>query len=207
MNANTLYILGGVIIIIGTSMLYWSGYQKSKDSQNEIKNLRIQVTDLQSGNRELIDGKNDLLTLNKELNKKVEKYQEDLNEKDILIKKLEVKSIKSERGITLSYDFNGAKRETTQPGHINLNFGPEVEIFNQIVQLEKQKNYSEIIKICETQIKKTPEWLTPYLYLGVAYANTGNTSRAIELFSHVNKIAPNDPAYKQAREFLEKLSK
>jgi tetratricopeptide (TPR) repeat protein len=218
MSANMVFFTGVVLFLLGSGLTYLGSHLKSKEDTKSLKilisekyieneNQKIQLENLQKGNTELINGKNELLTLNQELSDKIEKYQEDLKEKEILIKELEKKSKKTERGISSMYDFDGSKRETTKPGHINLNIGPEVEIFQRINELEKQKKYSEIIRICENQINKTPEWLTPYLFLGVAFANTGNKTRAVELFNYVIKNAPDDPAYKQAREFLEKLSK
>lgn len=209
MSANLIFYFGVGFLIIGTGLTYWGSDLKSKEDTKSLKTVisekhsevnshKIQLENLQKGNDELIIGKNDLLTQNQELKKKIEKYQEDLKE-------LEIKSKKTERGISSTYDFNGAKRVTTRPGYINLETGPEIEIFQKIIDLEKQKKYYEIIKICENQIKKTPEWLTPYLFLGVAQANTGNKMKAIELFKYVKENAPDDPAYKQAEEFLEKL--
>ena len=118
---------------------------------------------------------------------------------------LEKQVEKATRGISSNYDFNGAKRITTKPGHISLEVGPEVEIFNKINELEKQRNYPELKNICEQQIIKTPEWLTPYLYLGLVFANMDNKEKAIEMFEYVLSNAPDDPAYAQAEEFLKKL--
>jgi len=155
--------------------------------------------------KELLDGKDTLIKQNKKLTGKIEIYQKDLNEKDRKIKELEKNAKKLKRGITLAYDFKGTKRTTTRPGHISLNFGIEVKIFKKINELEKQKNYPELRNICEQQITKTPEWLTPYLYLGLAYANMNNKEKAIEMFEYVLRNAPDDPAYSQANDFLEKL--
>lgn len=197
MNANLIFVVGTLLIAVGTGLTFVAANKKSNEAT---KSLKTQLVNLEKGSDKL-------LTLNQELKSKVEKYQEDLNEKDILIKELEIKSKKAERGISSTYDFNGAKRETTKPGHINLTTGPEIGIFQKLVALEKQKKYHEIIEICENQIKKTPEWLTLYLFLGVAHANTGNKIKAIELFNYVNKNAPDDPDYRRAKELLEVLNK
>lgn len=155
--------------------------------------------------KELLDGKNTLIQQNENLTKKIEDYQNNLKEKDKKILELEEKAKKAEKGISSSYDFNGAKRVTTKPGHISLSNGPEVEVFKEIQRLETARNYSQLITICEKQIKETPEWLTPYMYLGVAYANLGNNDRAIELFEFVQKNSFGDKAYSQAIDFLGKL--
>lgn len=218
MNGTTVFYVGLLFLIIGTGLMNWGTHLKSKEdvkvlkstisaNDEEIGKLNQELLSLKNGNKELIDGKNALLLQNRELTNKIEKYQEDLSEKQKLIEKLEIKSKKAERGITSIYEFNGIKRETTKPGHINVEYGNETEIFKKVSELERSRKYSELITLCETQINETPSWLTPYLYLGIAYANTGNKKKAIELFQHIVKNAPDDPDYKQAKEFLEKLSK
>lgn len=209
MNGRIIYFIGVGLITIGTILTYWGSNLKSEEStkvlktaisekNSEIDNLGIKVS-------ELIDGKDTLLQQNQELKSEIGRYQTDLNEKEKTIQELEKQAKKAMRGISSTYDFNGAKRITTRPGHISLEVGPEVEIFNKINELEKQRNYPELKNICEQQIIKTPEWLTPYLYLGLAYANMDNKEKAIEMFEYVLSNAPDDPAYAQAKEFLKKL--
>lgn len=145
-----------------------------------------------------------LVSQNQELLVKIEKYQQNLKEKDEKIEELDKKAKMAGRGITSIYDFNGTKRETTA-GSIKASVGPEREVFNQMVQLEKSKDYPNLIKLCEQQIEKTPDWLTPYLYRGISYANIGNKDRAVTDLKHVVENAPSDPAYAQAEELLRKV--
>ena len=72
-------------------------------------------------------------------------------------------------------------------------------------KLEEKKHYGELVIICEKQIKETPEWLTPYLYLGIALANLGYKDRAVDIFEYVKENSFGDPKYSQVSEFLEKL--
>jgi tetratricopeptide (TPR) repeat protein len=201
MSGNLIYFIGVALLIVGTALTYYGSNLKSTEDN---KRLTKKVEELKVGNKELIEGKNTLIVQNKKLTAKVEEYQKDLEEKEEKIKELEVKVKKSERGISSIYDFNGAKRTTTL-GRISVVVGPEVQVFQIINALEKRKNYLELIKLCEQQIKETPEWLTPYYYLGIAYANTGNEVRAIELFEYVLKNAPGDTNYSQSKDFLKKL--
>ena len=97
------------------------------------------------------------------------------------------------------------KQETTRPGDFLIEFGSEIEVFKKIQELEEKKQYGELVTICEKQIKETPEWLTPYLYLGVALANLGYKDRAIDIFEYVKENSFGDPKYSQVNEFLEKL--
>lgn len=155
--------------------------------------------------KELVDGKNTLIQQNTELTGKIENYQKDLNEKDRKIKELGKKAKKAERGITLTYGFNGVQRKTTRPGHISLSHGPEVEIFKKMQEFETQRKYTELVTLCEEQIEKTPEWLTPYFYIGIAFANLGNKNKAIEIFEYVKENSFGDSAYSKANDFLERL--
>lgn len=155
--------------------------------------------------KELVDGKNTLIKQNRDLSEEIKTYQKDLREKNKKIVELEEKAKKAEKGITLTYDFNGAKRKTTKPGHIFLSEGPEVKVFKKMQELETQKSYTQLVTLCEKQIKETPEWLTPYLYLGVGLANLGNRDKALEMFEYVKENTFGDPAYSQVNEFLKKL--
>lgn len=142
--------------------------------------------------------------LNK-LNNDIKNIREDLSEKNIIIQDLTVKVKKAEKGISVTYDFSGNKWETVKHGNNKLVYGSEFEIFSKMQTLEQQKKYQELIPICEEQIKKTSEWLTPYLYLGIAYANLGNKEKAIELFEHVQRNALGDPEYSPVNDFLKGL--
>ncbi len=122
------------------------------------------------------------------------------------LQELQVESKKLKRGISSSYDFNGVKRENTAGSHTAI-MGEEASVFNKLIALEKDKKFGEIISICEQQIKTTPEWLTPYLFLGVAYANTGGIDKAIENLEYVITNAPGDPQYAQANEILSQIKK
>jgi len=110
-------------------------------------------------------------------------------------------------GITTTYNFNGVKKVISKSGKESLYAGPEVEIFRKIRRLEKEQKVDELAKVCEEQIYKTPEWLTPHMFLGLAYANSGKHELAVKKFEFVLENAPNDPVYAQAEEFLKALKK
>ncbi len=177
------------ISTVGTSILQ-SRADKTKDQK---------IDALVIGNKELLATNSELLT-------KIEGYQQDLVAKDQKIKELEVQAKKSARGITSTYDYNGARRETSA-GRTGVTAGEEIGVFQGMLELEKNKSYSELIVLCEGQIKKTPTWLTPYLFLGVAYANQGNKDKAIANLEHVLNEAPGDPNYAQARTILDQIRK
>jgi len=195
-------IVGILLITLGTILTYIG--QNISNRQNTAK-LTSTIEDKNNEIDELIEGKNKLLDQNDDLLIKIDQYQKDLNIKEAQIKKLEVSSKKASRGISSTYDFNGVKRETTRLGIMTVTNTGELTVFSKIIELEKQKKYNELIAICEAQIKKTPEWLTPYFYAGIAHANLGDKEKAIELFKHVVNKAPEDQDYAQAEIFLKRL--
>ena len=117
---------------------------------------------------------------------------------------LKVAAKKVARGITSTYDFNGAKRDTTN-GAFFVKSGDETVVFNKIIQLDRQRDDKGIIKLCKEQIIKTPEWLTPYMFLGMAQMNLNMRKDAIFNLEHVLGNAPGDPAYQQAEKWLHLL--
>jgi hypothetical protein len=163
---------------VGTSILQ-PRVDKAKDQK---------VDDLVSGNKELLD--------------KVGNYQLDLQTKDVKIKALETSAKKASRGITSTYAFNGAKRDAS-PGQVNTNFGEEYGTFQRMVQLQREAKFVELKDLCEEQIEKTPDWLTPYLFLGAAYLNLGDREKGIANLEYVVSQAASDPDYAEAAKLLE----
>lgn len=103
-----------------------------------------------------------------------------------------------------TYDFNGARR-TSEMGKQVVDAGEEINVFQNIVQLQTQKDWQRLRDVCEEQIKKTPEWLTPYLFAGVAYMNLGESTKATERLTYVKTKAGGNPAYADADQLLIKL--
>jgi len=154
--------------------------------------------------QELIRGKNTLFKQNQALNAKVENYQKDLNAKEEKIKELQTEVGKARRGISKGYDFWGNMREGSA-SQLSFKVGGLKKIVNQMISLQEQTNWKKLILLCNDQIKQHPEWLTPYVFMSVAYANQGNTGKAIELLEFVKKKAPDDPEYEKARKLLQEL--
>ena len=191
----------GVIVAITLELIDSHG---KKQQQNKAEAAYKQIENLSNQNKELIAGKDKVVAQNKELLGKIEKYQKDLREKEQKIEDLEKKAKISARGVTSMYSFNGAKRQTSA-GNIKVVVGEEFEIFRQMVDLEESKNYPALIKLCEQQIKKTPDWFTPYFYKGVAQANIGLKDEAIRNIRYAVDNTPEDPEYAEARKILRRL--
>ena len=104
----------------------------------------------------------------------------------------------------ISYDFDGVKH--VQQGHsFRVVAGDECELFQEIQDLERQRNWAAVRDLCEMQIEKTPEWLTPYLCAGVAHANLGQEREAVRRLEYVEKLAAGNPLYAAATRILTQL--
>jgi hypothetical protein len=106
----------------------------------------------------------------------------------------------------ITYDFNGVKH-IQQGNNFRAVTGEEAMVFERLQDLESQGNWAAVREICEMQIAKTPEWLTPYLCAGVASANLGQESEAIERLEHVQRLCGDDPNYAAAARILTQLKK
>lgn len=140
-----------------------------------------------------------------ELKKTVGAQQRELATAEQTIRDLEVKAEKAAQGMVETFDYNGARRISSRPGHINLVEGPEVEVYRRMIELQGAQKWTELRVVAEKQTRTTPAWLTPYLFLGVAYANLGNRSEALRAFQHVVSKAHGDPAYAEAEQLMRRL--
>ena len=202
-----LFIAFSAIITASLGLLIWlSSHQLTKlRNDKEIK----EQTRLSTTEQETSKLRDELKIAKGHLNAS-ERTIENLNTETKLaqekIANLTIEAKKAARGISSTYDFKGVKRDIA-PGRINAIIGEETEVFAKMFNLEKEKKYSELSSLCKKQISKTPEWLTPYLFLGIAEANMGNKDDAISNFEYVIANAPDDPDYKQAKEFIKMLKK
>ena len=111
---------------------------------------------------------------------------------------------KSSSSGAVRYEFSGIKyiRSGRDSGTSTWD---EFAIFQIIKELEKHGQWAEVRDLCEEQIRKTPEWLTPYLCAGVAHANLGDCDRAIRRLEHVERMAASNPEYSAATRVLNQL--
>jgi len=144
-------------------------------------------------------GQKILAILNKILSKQLDP--------DVVMEKLDeigsdVKKLRA--GVYSGYGFNGAKRDQS-PGVTKVVAGEEVGVFQEMEKLDSDKNWKELRALAEQQIKKTPDWLTPYLFSGVAEANLGNKTAAISRLKYVRDQAAGNPDYAGAERVLKML--
>jgi hypothetical protein len=108
------------------------------------------------------------------------------------------------RGIYSGYDFNGVKRDE-RPGATTAVAGEELGVFENMVRLKRDGQWNELLTTAEDQIEKTPRWLTPYLFSGIANANLGFRSAAIHRLKFVQQEAAGDPDYAEAGHILHQI--
>jgi hypothetical protein len=197
MNAENLLSISKLILYIGTFLVAGGSIAVAHFTAktDEVQNQKIDS--LLSGNMRLEDGNRDLAL-------KVDAYQADLQDKQREIEELKKSAAKAKRGLISQWDFNGARREGSA-GKTSLIIGPEFEVFNQIIQLEKAKRYPELLALVDSQLAKTPDWLTPRLFKGIALANLGHLVDAKNEVQAVVEASAGDPAYSQAIQMLEQL--
>ncbi len=206
-----LFVLYIVLLIPSIIFLYddHKNQAVNKKQMNDLttrnKELSSKVDELSEGQKTLIINNTKLLYINTKLVADVNKYQIDLKEKEEQIKELQHKTKLAGQGITLKYQFNGMRRETSGAVTNLIEDTPQYIKFMKMHELLQQKNYEALIDICESETKKTPEWVTPYYYLGIAYGKTGNKAKAIEYFEYVIKNAPHDSDYARAADYLKQL--
>jgi len=114
----------------------------------------------------------------------------------------------SSRGPVRSYSFDGGLERVAEPdGKKSATARRPPESFARMQELERTGQWQELIKLCEEQIAAMPEWLTPRLFEGIAYARTGNAIEAVRLLQFVQDMAQGDPAYARAGEELRQIAK
>lgn len=85
-----------------------------------------------------------------------------------------------------------------QGGSTSLTSGTEEnKIYNELIKLEKEKKFADIIVLCDKSIKESPKWYTSYFYKAIALYNLSknNKQKAIELLEYVVKNTYGDPQY------------
>ena len=105
---------------------------------------------------------------------------------------------------TVWYDFNGVKR-IQEGASFEAILGKEYTVFPRFEQLYTERKWRELIELCVEQITKYPEWLRPYLFAGVGYANLDKKDKAIERLEYVEKKAGNNKAYEDASRLMHLL--
>ena len=197
MNADTWLSLSKYVLYLGTVLVAFGTIGVSHFASIVGRAKDLKVDELLGGNRKLQAGNQQLLA-------KVDEYQADLKSKQQEIEELKTEAVKSRRGFVSAWDFNGVSREGTA-GSMTATISNEVNVFQELSRLEREGTPAQVVELATKQIGKTPDWLTPYLARGVAYANIGEVQKAVADLEHVVDSAAGDPAYEQAAVVLEQL--
>ena len=197
MSAETLLSISKIILYVGTVMVAAGSIAVAHFTAktDEVKDQKIDS--LLKGNKRLEDGSNDLLT-------RIGAYQADLQVKQQEIEALKKDSARAKRGVISQWDFNGARREESA-GRTSVSVGDETIVFGQFLDLERLHKFQELLALAESQLSKTPDWLTPRLYRGVALANLGRLDEAKRDLQTVLETAAGDSAYSAAAEILRQI--
>jgi len=210
---NWMSILGLCMIVIGTVLSFFGTYSSDKEGQAEltkkIQEKNAVIDSINSNNIKLIDQNitllksndlvtntnNELIGQNKEMIARVGAYQKDLVERDERIKELEELSKKAERGVVSITQFDGTYM-VRQGGNLSVTGGTmENKVFKELMKLEGEKKYTEIIQLCDRTIESNPKWYTPYLYKAISLLNLNDKEQGIKLLDYVTNHTLGDPQY------------
>jgi hypothetical protein len=108
----------------------------------------------------------------------------------------------AERVVADDFNYGGRHRLKTGNGASELISGSETTVFETIQRLYAIKDWVQLKVVCESEIKVTPKWLTPYMFSGVASANMGDLKSAIDRLEYVVANAGDDPSYADASRVL-----
>jgi hypothetical protein len=162
---------------------------------DELKDRKIDS--LLSGTQRLENG-------NRELAQQIAAYQADLRAKQREIEELKSSAAKAKRGVISLWDFNGARREG-RAGKMSVSVGREAQVFQEFLRLEESRRFADLLALAQEQLTKTPDWLTPRYFVGVALANLGQLDAARHELQSVLEAAAGDESYSPAAEVLRQI--
>jgi len=100
----------------------------------------------------------------------------------------------------VTYGFNGIRR-VISPGRVVGDDG-EMNVFNRLKSIHDSHDWNKLVEESDAEIKKVPDWLTPYAFKGIACLNLGRKDEAIKLLEYVDQRTPNNPDFDEVRRIL-----
>ncbi|HEV2493705.1 MAG TPA: hypothetical protein VG204_11625 [Terriglobia bacterium] len=97
-----------------------------------------------------------------------------------------------------AYAYNGARKILLSGQPASDTDTPEHRLFGRIERAHQDRNWSLLASLSEDAIKQSPQWLTPYLFAGEAYANLGKLDRALPMLEYVKQSGSGNPDYDYA---------
>lgn len=116
-----------------------------------------------------------------------------------ILKKSSDRIAMASRRVSYTYQYDGTRIDT------RAYRARETKIYERMESLYRERRYSELKYQCEQQIRLTPDWLTPYLYLGGAYLHLGDLQNASTNVAYYEKNAYHDIQYAEGSPFQERL--
>lgn len=193
-------------LIILTAYQIWIDDKSSNQTISKIDNISSNQDSLVNDNRLLKVKSDNCFESNKRMIEEIQSYKKQIEERNQRIKILEENVQLAKKGAVVSYDLIGNRRESSGPGMINfIDNTPENAAYRELSLLQDNRNFAEIIKLCNQWIKRNPNWHTPFVFRGVAYANLGKKDLAIMDWEYAIKFNDNDPEYDKIKELLRKI--
>jgi len=220
-----LSMVGIVLIIAGTLFTYLgAGMNQSEKkrepaSSDEEQTIRAEYRTLIEQSK-LIEKENDrILAENAALSLKLRRSEQDVEiyqfRANELQDKLEEQKEEEISAITdkESYDEDQSPlqqiSESPEPEPESApadEYESEMSVIDRLQSLLATRDYAGLEQAASEQIEKNREWMTPYVYLGVASRHLGKRQKALQNFVYVVENGADDPAYDQAERALKLMT-
>ncbi|MEK7234353.1 MAG: hypothetical protein AAB268_11095 [Elusimicrobiota bacterium] len=83
-----------------------------------------------------------------------------------------------------------------------MSLGEEHQEYLKMHELEKRRNWADLLAESEKSITKMPQWQTPYIFKASARANLGEIGEAVKLLEAVNEKTSGDHTFDVSRRLL-----
>ena len=103
------------------------------------------------------------------------------------------------------YDYRGYKTSSLTGPMLILGDEGESRQYQKLLDLQRAGNWKKLLHDATHEIKKAPDWLTPYAFEAVALQHLGRTKEAIAALEYVDQRSTGDSDYDQVRRLLAKL--
>ena len=82
----------------------------------------------------------------------------------------------------------------------------EMEVISRLQSLLAARDYAALEEAAGEQVRRNPNWMTPYVYQGVAARHLGQRQKALQSFVYVVENGAGDPAWSQAERALKLMT-
>jgi hypothetical protein len=105
----------------------------------------------------------------------------------------------------ITYDYHGFKTSSLMGPMLVLGDEGESKQYQKLLAVQKAGEWKALLKDTTREIKKVPDWLTPYAFEAVALQHLGKTDEAIAALEFVDQHSRGNSDYDQARLLLKML--